>query len=257
MAAITAGVLAATAVAGIGMQAYGMSKQMEASEEAARGAGIQAEGARIQAQGSALQATGSQRQVEGARAQNAAQKEITKLEFKGEEQRFAAMELDAKRKQIEVIRNQQRARALGLTVANAQGARQGSGIQGAYGQISGATTDNLNGIFQNLEIGRNIFGINRGISDQRLAYAAGGDIINEGQGIIAQGSGIIAQGAGVIAQGGGVSSAAQGQMAMGQGLSSLGGSLVQAAPTFGNVAGSLSSAFGKSYVGGWLNQRYV
>lgn len=254
MAAITTAVMAATAVAGIGMQAYAMNKQQEGAERSAEGARIQSMGSEVQAMGAQRQSEGAMIQVKGAEAQNAAQKEITKLEFQSEAQRFQAMELDAKRRQMEVIRNQQRARSLGLTAATSQGASKGSGLQGAFGQISGASGVNLSGIQQNLAIGRNIFEINRGISDQRLAYAAGGDIINQGQGVIAQGAAMNAFGAGFIARGGGVVAEGQGITAQGAGWAQMGQSLVSASSTFGNVAGSASGAFGNIFGGGGGNQ---
>lgn len=76
-----------------------------------------------------------------------------------------AMEVDARRQQLEILRNQQRGRALGLATATAQGASKGSGLQGAYGQISGQTGVNLLGVQQNLEAGRNIFDANANITD--------------------------------------------------------------------------------------------
>lgn len=253
MAAISGTVLAATAIAGIGMQAYGYSQQREGAEAAAAGARIQAQGAMRSAEGAKKQAEGSLVQVEGAGIQNQATKAITQLEFQGEAKRMEAMELDAKRTQLEIIRNHQRARALGLTSATAQGAQSGSGLQGGYGQVAGQSGVNLLGVQQNLGIGRDMFAINSGISQQRLRYAEGGDVINRGAGIIAQGAGIIAEGQGISAQGGGMISAAQGQISMGQGLASLGGAFVQAAPTLGNIAGSVGSAFGRgSY--GWGGQ---
>jgi hypothetical protein len=53
--------------------------------------------------------------------------------------------------------------------ATGAGAQFGSGLQGAYGQISGQSGVNLLGIRQNLELGRNIFDINAGISQQQIA----------------------------------------------------------------------------------------
>lgn len=242
-------ILAATAVAGLGLSAYGYMEQKAGRDTAAAGAQKQAEGARIQSYGAEMQASGSLRQVEGARVQNEANKAITGLEFQAEEQRMKAMEVDARRKTMEIIRNQQRARALGLTAATSQGASYGSGLQGGYGQISGQANENLLGVGQNLAIGRAIFGINSGISQQRLNYAGGGDIINEGSGIIAQGAGWIAKGGGVVSQGAGVIAQGAGQTATGQGLSSLGGQLVQSAPTFANVSTTFGSGFGN-----WFSQ---
>lgn len=243
MAAITGAVMAATAVAGIGLQAYGMSKQQEGLKQQQAAAQAQAAGAAVQAQGAQKQSEGALLQVQGASAQNQAQKEITKQEFLAEEQRFKAMQLDARRRNLEIVRMHQRANAAALTTASAQGAMRSSALSGAYGQTSGQTGYNLLGVSQNLGIGENLFGINKAISGQRLAYAAGGDIINQGQGVIAEGSGIIARGAGMIAAAGGQMALGQGIAAQGQGISSLGGSLVQGASTFGNVAGSAYSSY--------------
>lgn len=252
MAAITSTILAATAIAGLGMSAYGMEQQAAGRATQAAGAQQQAVGSRIQAFAAQQAAEGAQVQVQGAAQQNAATKAITGLEQQTEEQRFAAMELDARRQTLEAIRQGQRARALGLTAATAQGAGYGSGLQGGYGQIQGQTGQNLLGIGQNLEIGRNIFGINSQITQQRLAYAAGGDTINEGQGIIARSQGLSAQGAGVIAQGAGIIGQGAGQLGFGQGLSSLGGQIMQSAPTFANLA-----TYGQSYFNGGTGVGYT
>jgi hypothetical protein len=242
MPVATTTILAATAVAGLGLSAFGMQQQAAGRETQAAGARLQSQGSQVQAIAAQQAAEGAQTQVRGAAAQNAATKEITGLEQQTEAQRFAAMELDARRQSLEAIRQGQRARALGLTSATQQGAGYGSGLQGGYGQISGQTNQNLLGIGQNLEIGRNIFGINSQITQQRLAYAAGGDIINEGQGAIARSQGLSAIGSGIIAQGGGVVAQGAGQVGFGQGLSSLGGAFVQAAPTVANLG-----TFGQSF----------
>lgn len=97
------------------------------------------------------------------------QQNIIAAERGVQEQQRRAMELDGRRQQMEIIRNQQRARALALTGATAQGAAQGSGLQGGYGQISGITGTNMLGVSQALDIGRSIFGLNQNISDQRVA----------------------------------------------------------------------------------------
>lgn len=252
MAAITGTILAATAIAGLGLSAYGMQQQMAGKSQQAAGAQIQSQGAQFKAFAAQQAAEGAQVQVTGAQAQNQATKEIAGLEQGVEAQRFQAMELDARRQTMDAIRNNQRARALGLTSATQQGAQFGSGLQGGYGQISGQTNTNLLGIGQNLEIGRNIFGLNSQITQQKLAYAAGGDIINQGQGIIAKSQGWNAIGEGIIAQGGGQIAAGAGTAAIGSGLSSLGGALVQAAPTFANVG-----TYGASYFNGGTGTGYT
>ena len=179
MAALTTTLLAvtaATAIAGVGMQVYGAQKQQKAAEE-----------------------------------QSAAQQGMIEQEKKAEAVRKQAMELDARRKQLEVIRTQDRSRALALANATAQGASGGSGILGGYGQISGQTGVNLLGISQGLQSGQQLFGINDQISQYRMNYASAGS-----------------------------------NLAAGQGLSSLGGSLVSSAGTIGNLFGG----FGKNYMNG-------
>src|SRR5690349_4242173 len=101
MAAITSTILAATAVAGLGLSAYGMQQQAAGREQQAAGAQTQAVGSRIQAFAAQQAAEGAQRQVEGAAAQNVATKEITGLEQQTEAQRFeigrAPSELQSRR----------------------------------------------------------------------------------------------------------------------------------------------------------------
>lgn len=160
-----------------------------------------------------LTAAGTAFQTFGAMDAANAQKNMTALEMQAEAQRRKAMELDARRRTMEIIRQQQRARATSLTVANAQGAQFGSGLGGAYGQIGGQTGINLLGTSQNLEIGRNIFDINSQISQQRMAMAD-----------------------------------AQSMMAFGQGLQSLGGSFLQGMPAFGRLTGGFG--MGGNYVYG-------
>lgn len=106
-----------------------------------------------------------------AEKQNQLQKQDIALQQQVEGQRRQAMELDAQRKSMEVFRNNQRARAMGLQAATSQGAQFGSGLQGAYGQIRGQTGVNELGISQNLEIGRNIFDTNSQISGVKQQMA--------------------------------------------------------------------------------------
>jgi len=96
---------------------------------------------------------------------------ISGLELKVNEQRKNAMEVDARRRQLDVVRNNQRARSMAQTSATSQGSQLGSGLQGAYGQIGGQAGFNLQGINQNLEIGRNIFGLDTQISQNKITMA--------------------------------------------------------------------------------------
>jgi len=143
-----------------------------------------------------------------AQAQSAYNIQQTKLEQQVEAQRMNAMEVDARRKQREAIRNQQRAQSMALAAATNQGAQFGSGLQGGYGQIAGETGTSQLGIQQALQTGRNIFGINSQLSQAKIDYSQ--------------------------------QTAANTQKQLeGQAWSSFGGSLIQGAPTFGKVGSSV------------------
>jgi cell division protein FtsL len=119
------------------------------------------------------------------------QQNVAGLEAKVNDQRKAAMEVDARRRQLETVRNNQRARAMAETSATASGAQFGSGLQGAYGGIGGQSETNLLGVNQNLEIGRNIFGLDTQISQQRIAASGYESQRSTDQGISALGNQIM------------------------------------------------------------------
>lgn len=121
----------------------------------------------------ALSLYGGSRSSAGASQVYQAQQQQIGLEQKVQDQKKQQMELDARRQQMQVLRNQQRNRYLALNNATSQGAQFGSGLQGGYGQISGQAGNDLLGINQNLEIGRNIFGINSQISQSRISQSQG------------------------------------------------------------------------------------
>jgi len=179
---------------------------------AAVGAGLVAATPFIAAAGLGMTAYGTVQQVSAAKRQASFQREIMVQEQRAEAVRMRAMELDARRRQLEVIRNQQRARAMALSTATAQGAGLGSGLFGGYGQISGQTGTNLLGISQNLGLGQQMFGINSAISQSKIGMA------------------------------GAASSAVTGA-----GLSSLGGAFISAMPYLSSLGGSLSSPSSGAY----------
>lgn len=169
--AITPIILAATAVAGVGLQVYGTAKSTSA-----------------------------------AKAQSQYQQQIAADQQRQEALRQKQMELDARRRQLEQVRNMQKARALALSNANAQGAQFGSGLPGGFGQISGEGNTQLLGVNQSLLLGRENFGLSADISSARYGYAG-----------------------------------ASGQYATGQGLSSLGGGLISALGPISNLSGGFGS----------------
>lgn len=159
--------------------------------------------AAVAAAGIGMSIYGSVQQSKAAKQQAAAQQQMIAAEREAERVRQQQMELDARRKSMEVLRNQQRARSLALVAANNQGARLGSGLQGGYGQIAGQTGVNLLGIQQNLALGRDMFAANEDLSAAKMAYAQAGS-----------------------------------SMATARGWSSIGGTLVGSAGTIGNIAGN-------------------
>jgi hypothetical protein len=84
---------------------------------------------------------------------------------------WTGAQLSARRSQMEVIRNEQRARSLALSNSANQGAQFGSGLSGGYGQIYGQTGNNLLGINQNLSLGAQSYAVNQSISGQEQNIA--------------------------------------------------------------------------------------
>lgn len=93
-----------------------------------------------------------------------AQKKRAAAEEKAENAREKAMNLDALRRKRAVIREAQIARSTALANATAQGAAEGSGLQGGYGGITGQEGSNISGIEQNRQLGAEVFQANRAAS---------------------------------------------------------------------------------------------
>jgi hypothetical protein len=161
--------------------------------------------------GVGMQGYGALQGSRAARRSAEADRAIAAQEQRAEAVRMQAMELDARRRKLEIVRTQQRARSLSLASATAQGAQYGSGLQGGYGQIGGMTGFNELGVNQNLYQGREMFGINSVISGLKMQKAD-----------------------------------AQGQMATAQGISSLGGSIMNSAQGLSNFAGGFGGFGGAS-----------
>lgn len=126
---------------------------------------------------------------------------IAQNEGKINDVRRQQMQFEARRSQLEIFRNAQRARAQGLNASVNQGASQGSGIQGGMAQTKSMGLFNSQGVETNLAYGQNIFGIQGDITKQKMQVSQLG-----------------------------------GEMATDQGIASLGGSLFKAGPTIGNIA---------------------
>ena len=168
----------------------------------------------IAAVGVGLSAAGTLTSIQAAKKQNQAQQQVIAGEQAAEAQKQKAMEIDARRRQLETFRNVQRSRSLALTNATNQGAGQGSGLQGGFGQIGGEGGTNLLGIYQGLETGRDLFGINSQISQAKI----------------------------------GLANASQ-QAALGAGLSSLGGAAINSLGTIGKLTSGWTPTKTPTYSG--------
>lgn len=176
----------ASMIGGLFQQNAGRQQSQRGFELQQQGSLIQAEAARQQAGISKEQAASSvvfagrerdinvlasQQSIDAANRSEVINTSTVQAQQQIEAQKARAMELDARRQQLEIIRNQQRNRALAVTTGVAQGGsiRGSSALQGAFGQASGQTGVNLLGVQQNLEIGRTITGLNETISNNQIA----------------------------------------------------------------------------------------
>src|SRR6266702_4202127 len=154
-----------------------------------------------------------QASVSKQQAQISAQVASVSGQIAGDEQQVQAqkqqqMELEANRAKLQNFRNVQQAQARSVAGATAGGAQFGSGLQGGLAGASDEGGVNALGINQNLEIGRNIFGIDTDISQKRIQIA------------------------GLQSQ----SALLGGEAATAQGYQSLGGALIKAGPIIGAFA---------------------
>lgn len=133
------------------------------------------------------------------------------------DQKQQAMELSARRQQMEISRNAQRQRALATNSAVNQGAQFGSGLQGGLAEVTDQSLFNAVGVDSALETGRNINKYNSNISADKIAMA---DV--------------------------------QASSAQNAGFASLGGSLMKAGPIIGQLSGGFgkSNSFGSLFGGG-------
>lgn len=195
MAGVTTAVLGAV---GVATAAYGVTQAAKGQSIAKEGAAQIKKGNEIAAGAAADQASASRRL---------------------EELRKRQMMLDAMRQRRQVIRDALLARSTALTAATYQGAEGGSGLQGAYGQITGRAAQNIQGIEQSAAIGAKMFDANAQIADA-------GAVMAVGQGVSSYGSGQMSYGQGVTGFGGS--------------LIGVGQSIVQGAPTAGKLVKNYS-----------------
>lgn len=170
-------------------------------------------GAGIQGVGLAMSLFGGISSMNNAKQQAEVSGDIAKQEQAINAQKRDAMELNARRQQMETLRNTQRARAQAVQNATTQGANLGSGLQGGLAEASSQGLFNLVGINSALMTGRNIADLNDKISADKMQLASLG-----------------------------------GDAATSQGIMSMGGSLMKAGPTLGSLSGGFN--FGSLFGGG-------
>lgn len=151
--------------------------------------------------GLGLSAFGTASGVSAAQQSAQAGMNIAGLEQKVNDQRQLAMQITARRQQMQTIRTNQMAQAQATAAATNQGAQFGSGLQGGLAGVEGQSASNLQGINQQLQTGNNIFGLDNQISQQKIAQYQ-----------------------------------AQSQEATASGVSSFGGDLLKAAPMIASLA---------------------
>jgi hypothetical protein len=129
------------------------------------------------------------------------QAEISKKEQEIEAEKRKAMELDARRRTLEVFRNMQRAKSIALTNATAQGAGNSSALFGGFAQIGAQGQGDLLNIGQNLTIGRNISGLNEQISGLKGQLASANADIQTGNAFMSFGKDLLGASASPVFKG--------------------------------------------------------
>jgi hypothetical protein len=119
------------------------------------------------------------------------QKDIINVQLQEEQQRKAAMELDATRRKRQMVREAIAARSQALAISTASGTAQSSPLQGAYSQIAGQTAVNEQGVNQNLQIGENLFGLKAQETALSKNVASSTSLANTGTGLASLGNGFI------------------------------------------------------------------
>lgn len=130
------------------------------------------------------------------------------IERENESSRHEAMLLAANRSRLEIVRNNQRARAMSITAATSQGAQFGTGLAGGLAQVDNSSRENMVSNNQQLAFGNELYENNQKISDLNWE-----------------------------------SSFYQSSQATNQGMASLGGSIMGASGTIGKISQGFGGLF--------------
>lgn len=147
-----------------------------------------------------LSSAGVSKQSAQLSAQNAS------LEGNENAVRQQAMLTNARRSQLEIVRNAQRARAMSVQTSTTQGAQYGSGAAGGAAETTNEGYFGLQGVNQQVAFGQQMFGLDATISQNKVRMAQLG-----------------------------------GTAATDQGIASIGGALMKSGPALGNIFGGIGS----------------
>lgn len=125
----------------------------------------------IQAVGLGLSLYSGFQQAKTAKASAAVSQDIAAQEQAINQAKARQMEIEARRTQLQNVRNAQRARAFATAAANTQGALFGSGLAGGLAQVQGNLGFNMLGVDQALATGREINKYNDNISQDKMKLA--------------------------------------------------------------------------------------
>jgi hypothetical protein len=141
--------------------------------------------------GLGLEAFGTMGASAAAGREAQASENIAGIEMEQDAVRRQAMELMTRRQNLQVLRTAQQQRAYSTAAAVSSGSQYGSGLQGAYGSISGTETTSLQGLSQNLMQGEQMFNLNAQINQQKIAQAQAGSDLATSQGMASLGGDIL------------------------------------------------------------------
>lgn len=132
--------------------------------------------------GTAISAIGTAMSVSASQKAAAANEDIAGQQKQANQIALTGMEVDARRRQLETIRQAQIGRATSTAVATSQNAQLGSGLQGGLSQVTGQSNYNLLGINQNLDLGKEMAAVNNNISNDRISLARAEGMMGFGSG---------------------------------------------------------------------------
>lgn len=131
----------------------------------------------------AVSAVGVAASVSASSKAASASKDIASAQNDANQLSLQAMQTDARRRQLETIRQAQIARSTSTATAVSQNAQLGSGLQGGYAQISGESNWNVLGVNQNVDFGKEMASINNRITSDRIDMASAQSMAGWGQGL--------------------------------------------------------------------------